>query len=59
MELDLLLDSVQREGYQIVTVSDLPRSSTIPEFSGQLVLIAAASLATLLVVRNWKVRFAS
>ena len=44
-ELDLLLDSVDAEGYRIVTLSELPNHATVPEFSSYLLLVATISIA--------------
>ncbi|HEV8387623.1 MAG TPA: polysaccharide deacetylase family protein [Nitrososphaera sp.] len=44
-ELDLLLDSVDAEGYEIVTISELPNHATVPEFSSYLLMAVVISIA--------------
>ena len=44
-ELELLLDSVDSEGYKIVTISELPNHATVPEFSSYLLMAVAISIA--------------
>ena len=48
-QLDLLLDSVQAEGFGIVTVSELPNHATVPEFSNYLIIAAAISIVMTLM----------
>ncbi len=46
-ELELLLDSVRQEGYDIVTVLELARHATVPDFAGYAIPAAAASVVVL------------
>lgn len=48
-QLELLLDSVQSEGYRIVTLSELPNHAAVPEFSNYLVLTVAVSIVMILI----------
>ena len=48
-QLELLLDSVQSDGYRIVTLSELPNHAAVPEFSNYLILTVAVSIVMILI----------
>jgi peptidoglycan/xylan/chitin deacetylase (PgdA/CDA1 family) len=48
-QLELLLDSVQSEGYRIVTISELPNHAAVPEFSSYLILTVVISIVIILI----------
>jgi peptidoglycan/xylan/chitin deacetylase (PgdA/CDA1 family) len=45
LELEMLLESLRNEGYEVVTISQLANYSNVPEFSGFLYPILALPLA--------------
>lgn len=57
-ELELLIDSVHKEGYSVVTISELPNHATVQEFSANLLLASAASLAAIWIFRPFSKLFA-
>ena len=48
-ELELLLDSVESEGYEIVTVSELANDAVVPEFPGYFVFALASGFGIVLL----------
>ena len=51
-ELELLLESVMREGYSIVTISELAHNGTVPEFSQYVIATAGTSVVALWILRK-------
>jgi len=57
-ELELLLDAVHDEGYTVVTVSELARHVTVPEFSEYIAIaIPFVSSVTLLLLSRYGILF--